>query len=97
MNEPTDIKKAETKALPSSKGSAFACDDLRHPGYGERHRSGKKCAVCGKPAGTAWGPFFCPPCDIERKAGIEKSLEELCEPNIKFTNAEGNGDQHEND
>ena len=26
--------------------------------------SGKRCLECGAPAGTPWGPYRCPDCDV---------------------------------
>lgn len=51
--------------------------DLSHPGYDERHRSGQRCWEdgCDDPAGTAWGPHFCPKHDMERKMKISEGLE----------------------
>ena len=39
--------------------------------------SGRACIECGEPAGTAWGPYFCPDCDVERLDRIDASLEEI--------------------
>ena len=63
--------------MGKNKNSEFSVDDVRHDGYSVKHRSGKRCVTCGKPAGTAWSPHFCPTCDIERKASITKSLENM--------------------
>jgi len=53
----------------------YETNDLRHDGYSKKHRSGKKCVECGEPAGTAWTPYWCPKCDIERKSRISASLD----------------------
>lgn len=39
--------------------------------------SGRACIDCGKPAGTPWGPHWCPDCDVKRLDGIEKNLTEI--------------------
>jgi hypothetical protein len=39
--------------------------------------SGKDCFDCGKPAGTAWGPYFCPDCDVKRLDKIEANLKSI--------------------
>lgn len=41
--------------------------------------SGKACVECGKPAGTPWGPYFCPDCDDVRLARIDKGMREIGE------------------
>ena len=37
--------------------------------------SGRSCHECGAPAGTLWGPHFCPPCDVERLDRISRAFE----------------------
>ena len=39
--------------------------------------SGLKCLECGEAAGTLWGPYFCPRCDVERLDRIASSLYRL--------------------
>lgn len=39
--------------------------------------SGLKCADCGEPAGTPWGPYWCPDCDDKRVARIDKGMNEI--------------------
>ena len=39
--------------------------------------SGRACIECGAPAGTPWGPYFCPPCDVERLDRITRQMEAL--------------------
>lgn len=41
--------------------------------------SGEKCAGCGAPAGTWWGPHWCPACDVRRLDGISEGLKQLKE------------------
>lgn len=45
--------------------------------------SGRHCIDCGKPAGTPWGPYWCPDCDVRRLdrvgagfAAVEAAFEE---------------------
>jgi hypothetical protein len=46
-----------------------------HPGCWEgdryvhitcRNSSGRTCLDCDQPAGTLWGPYWCPDCDVKR-------------------------------
>ena len=54
-------------------------------GTGYRHvchePSGRSCIECGAPAGTWWGPYYCPECDVTRldrcSAGMDRMLDEL--------------------
>lgn len=39
--------------------------------------SGYKCDDCGKPAGTHWGRYWCPQCDVIRINRISKQLKDL--------------------
>jgi len=39
--------------------------------------SGRACISCGSPAGTAWGPYWCPECDAIRLDRISESLESI--------------------
>lgn len=39
--------------------------------------SGRECFECGKPAGTWWGPYFCPDCDMARLDRISASLDKI--------------------
>lgn len=41
--------------------------------------SGRTCIGwdCDEPAGTPWGPFFCPACDVARLAEIGAELERI--------------------
>lgn len=39
--------------------------------------SGRRCINCGEPAGTLWGPIWCPPCDVIRLDSVSASLEAL--------------------
>lgn len=54
--------------------------DPGHPYNGEKFRSGKQCINgCSRPAGTAWSPHWCQPCNQERMDGITASLENSLE------------------
>ena len=41
---------------------------------GYKHRcqrpSGRRCIDCGEPAGTLWGPIWCPDCDVIRLGNV---------------------------
>ena len=41
--------------------------------------SGRTCAEpgCDKPAGTPWGPYWCPDCDDERMERVSRGLESV--------------------
>jgi hypothetical protein len=45
--------------------------------------SGRVCVDCDQPAGTSWGPYWCPPCDEKRldkcTAGLDAALAGLSE------------------
>ena len=41
--------------------------------------SGRPCVDCGAPAGTPWGPYWCPDCDVKRLDRITAQLEWLVE------------------
>ena len=41
--------------------------------------SGRPCVDCGAPAGTPWGPYWCPDCDVKRLDRITAQLEWLAE------------------
>lgn len=47
-------------------------------GTGYDHRchepSGRPCVDCGKPAGTPWGPLWCPDCDVIRLDRVSAQL-----------------------
>jgi len=36
--------------------------------------SGMSCLDCGRPAGTPWGPYWCPECDVDRLDRIAAQL-----------------------
>mgnify|MGYP007028447013 FL=1 len=56
--------------------------NLSHPNCwkGDRYEhschepSGRPCIECGAPAGTPWGPHFCPECDVIRLDRIDANL-----------------------
>lgn len=53
-------------------------EDPGHPNNSARYHTGYPCAEgCGRPAGTAWSPFWCQPCNAERLSGVSKSFEGL--------------------
>lgn len=39
--------------------------------------SGRTCLDCDQPAGTLWGPYWCPDCDVKRLDQISASLDEF--------------------
>jgi len=45
---------------------------------GPRYQTGKLCIErCGRPAGTAWSPYWCWRCNADRIGRISRSLNEL--------------------
>lgn len=42
-----------------------------------RKPSGRFCLDCGNPAGTLWGPYWCPDCDAVRLDRITASLKSI--------------------
>lgn len=58
---------------PTTKPPAYADPD--DPGNGSRYHTGKSCIEgCGRPAGTAWSPFWCQKCNAERIERINVAL-----------------------
>ena len=59
--------------------------DRSHPDCwtGERYAhtcarpSGRQCLDCGAPAGTRWGPGWCPDCDVRRLDRITDQFDEI--------------------
>lgn len=39
--------------------------------------SGRSCIECGAPAGTPWGPYWCPDCDVVRLDRVSAGLAEI--------------------
>lgn len=53
-------------------------NDPNHPGNSARCHTGKLCIEgCGRPAGTAWSPYWCFECNVRRIDRINTSLEGL--------------------
>ena len=53
-------------------------DDPKHEGNGSAYHTGKLCVEgCGRPAGTAWGKFWCFECNVERINRINNQLKKL--------------------
>lgn len=53
-------------------------EDPDHPGNSAEHHTGKLCVEgCGRPAGTAWSPYWCHPCNVKRMRRISRDLEDL--------------------
>lgn len=51
------------------------CADPIHPGNSPKHLTGKLCIEkCGRPAGTAWSPYWCQPCNAERIRRVNAGL-----------------------
>lgn len=53
-------------------------EDPKHPGNSPNYHTGKLCVEgCGRPAGTAWSPLWCQPCNAARMKKISAQLEEI--------------------
>lgn len=54
------------------------CQDPNDPLNGPEHHTGKLCVEgCGRPAGTAWSPHWCQPCNAERMDRISRNLRRM--------------------
>jgi hypothetical protein len=56
-----------------------AFDNPASPGNSPRYHTGKPCIVagCDKPAGTAWGPYWCFEHNVDRLTRIDGQLRSL--------------------
>jgi hypothetical protein len=39
--------------------------------------SGRRCVDCNEPAGTLWGPYWCPDCDETRLNRVSAQIQAL--------------------
>lgn len=54
--------------------------DPDYSGNGSEYHTGELCIEgCGRPAGTAWSPHWCQPCNTARMDRISASLKEIAE------------------
>jgi len=53
-----------------------AYEDPGHEGNSEKYHTGKECCEtgCARPAGTAWSPYWCFECNIQRINRITRTL-----------------------
>lgn len=55
--------------------------DYRDPSdehNGPKYHTGKPCIEgCGRPAGTAWSPLWCQPCNAARMDGIGAQFDQM--------------------
>ena len=55
-------------------------DDPNHVGNSVKHHTGKLCIEkCGRPAGTAWGKYWCFECNVKRINKISEQLQVVAE------------------
>jgi hypothetical protein len=56
-----------------------AFEDPNNPGNGPEYHTGKDCIEpgCNNPAGTAWSPWWCFKCNVERIRRISGQLEAI--------------------
>ena len=53
-------------------------DDLKNIGNSDKYHTGKECIEgCGRPAGTAWGLYWCFECNVKRINRISDSFAEI--------------------
>ncbi|MFH2074726.1 MAG: hypothetical protein ABIJ57_05180 [Pseudomonadota bacterium] len=56
----------------------IAYKDPKHEGNSPKYHTGKECIEgCGRPAGTAWGPYWCFECNIKRIDRINAQFEKI--------------------
>ena len=53
------------------------CDDPSDPKNSAKFHTGEKCIEkgCDRPAGTAWSPYWCQPCNAKRLHRVSDQLE----------------------
>jgi len=69
MNKKADAKPAPVECV------VMPYEDRNHKWNGDAYRTGKPCVEgCGRPAGTAWSPYWCVDCNIERMRRISRNL-----------------------
>lgn len=52
--------------------------DPNDPRNGPKYHTGNPCIErCRRPAGTAWSPHWCQPCNAERLGRIDRSLQAI--------------------
>ena len=54
-------------------------DDIHDELNSEKYRTGKKCIDCENPAGTAWSPLWCQPCNAKRMFRLDKQFKMIDE------------------
>lgn len=71
------------------------CEDPADPLNAVEYHTGKKCIErgCERPAGTAWSPYWCQPCNADRLMHIsevlERKLDQMEEPRKTSHTTEG--------
>ena len=66
-----------TRPMPVSEPASRShpeCWQGDHYEHSCHEPSGRSCVECGAPAGTPWGPYFCPECDVTRLDRIDANL-----------------------
>jgi hypothetical protein len=55
-------------------------EDPDHPNNSDAYHTGYQCVEgCGRPAGTAWSPLWCQPCNAERLSSVRNSLKDIAD------------------
>lgn len=66
------------------KDKIEAYKDPTNEGNSDKYHTGEYCIECGvKPAGTAWGLYWCFECNVKRMERISSQLEQLSKVNKK--------------
>ena len=76
MSTPNETPRPMPVSEPDSR-SHPECWQGDHYEHSCHEPSGRSCVECGAPAGTPWGPYFCPECDVIRLDRIDANLRAL--------------------
>ena len=56
--------------------------------------SGRRCVDCDNPAGTRWGPLWCPDCDSRRLARLDAGFKQIAAETRQLVRQIVHGDAH---
>lgn len=73
--------------------------DPSHPGNAPSYHTGKSCVEegCERPAGTAWSPWWCQPCNVERMDRIGRNFRSLVERVVQKADAASESEESDHD
>jgi hypothetical protein len=67
-------------------------EDPNNIGNSQKYHTGKLCIEgCGRPAGTAWSPFWCQECNAKRINRISEELLSIVNAAKEKSTGEGKG------